>query len=179
VKQFRLLGFLSVEENAQETETDLILSSETDEDTGEATITSELSTEADSQDPTENETAASDASDNSGTESNGSTSVDASVSDTSVSDTSVSDTTLSQIMIKATSSTWVELKTEAEETLVAKLLMVDEMIAIPDDGIYTLTTGNAGALLIGYQGDDASWKTLGGNGDILQMKAIDHSLLKD
>ncbi|MGA1020248.1 MAG: RodZ domain-containing protein, partial [Candidatus Puniceispirillales bacterium] len=92
---------------------------------------------------------------------------------------SVSDTTLSQIMIKATSSTWVELKTEAEETLVAKLLMVDEMIAIPDDGIYTLTTGNAGALLIGYQGDDASWKTLGGNGDILQMKAIDHSLLKD
>jgi hypothetical protein len=82
-------------------------------------------------------------------------------------------------MIKATSSTWVELKTEAEETLVAKLLMVDEMIAIPDDGIYTLTTGNAGALLIGYQGDDASWKTLGGNGDILQMKAIDHSLLKD
>jgi len=162
-------GFLSVEENAQETETDLILSSETDEDTAEATITSELSTEADSQDPTENETAASDASDDSGTESNGSTSVDA----------SVSDTTLSQIMIKATSSTWVELKTEAEETLVAKLLMVDEMIAIPDDGIYTLTTGNAGALLIGYQGDDASWKTLGGNGDILQMKAIDHSLLKD
>lgn len=167
-------GFLSVEENAQETETDLILSSETDENTAEATITSELSTEADSQDLTENETAASDASDDSGTESNGSTSVDASVSDTSV-----SDTTLSQIMIKATSSTWVELKTEAEETLVAKLLMVDEMIAIPDDGIYTLTTGNAGALLIGYQGDDASWKTLGGNGDILQMKAIDHSLLKD
>ena len=162
-------GFLSVEENAQETETDLILSSETDEDTAEATITLELSIEADSQDPTENETAASDASDDSGTESNGSTSVDA----------SVSDTTLSQIMIKATSSTWVELKTEAEETLVAKLLMVDEMIAIPDDGIYTLTTGNAGALLIGYQGDDASWKTLGGNGDILQMKAIDHSLLKD
>ncbi|MGA1019040.1 MAG: helix-turn-helix domain-containing protein, partial [Candidatus Puniceispirillales bacterium] len=75
-------GFLSVEENAQETETDLILSSETDEDTAEATITSELSTEADSQDPTENETAASDASDDSGTESNGSTSVDASVSDT-------------------------------------------------------------------------------------------------
>ena len=162
-------GFLSVEENAQETETDLILSSETDEDTAEVTITSELSTEADSQDLMENETAASDASDDSGTESNGSTSVDA----------SVSDTTLSQIMIKATSSTWVELKTEAEETLVAKLLMVDEMIAIPDDGIYTLTTGNAGALLIGYQGDDASWKTLGGNGDILQMKAIDHSLLKD
>jgi hypothetical protein len=82
-------------------------------------------------------------------------------------------------MIKATSSTWIELKTEAEETVVAKLLLADEMINIPDDGDYTLTTGNAGGLLIGYQGDDASWKTLGVNGEILKMKAIDNSLLKD
>lgn len=97
------------------------------------------------------------------------------VSDTTAAD----DAKPSPMTIKATSSTWVEVKTQADETLVAKLLAVDEIITIPDDGIYTLTAGNAGGLLIGYQGDDASWKTLGGIGEILQMKVIDHSLLND
>jgi len=170
-------GFLSVEESIQTNPSDPTLSSDTDEVTEGVTIipeplpetVPETVAETATQDPAETTAKVSETANESAAESATSASVDATVSDAKP----------SQMVIKATSSTWVELKTEAEETVVAKLLLVDEMITIPDDGVYTLTTGNAGGLLIGYQEDDASWKSLGNNGDILQMKAIDQSLLED
>lgn len=161
-------GFLSVEESPEETETPSVSSSVSNEVEAGVTIIPETPLETASPEPVENIQEGSDT-----------PQINPQV-ETVASDTvSANDNAMSQIMIKATSSTWIELKTEAEETVVAKLLLADEMINIPDDGVYTLTTGNAGGLLIGYQGDDASWKTLGVNGEILKMKAIDNSLLKD
>ena len=157
-------GFLSVEESPEEIETPSVSSSVSNEVEAGVTIIPETPLETASPEPVENIQEDSDT-----------PQVETVASD----DVSANDNAVSQIMIKATSSTWIELKTEAEETVVAKLLLADEMINIPDDGVYTLTTGNAGGLLIGYQGDDASWKTLGVNGEILKMKAIDNSLLKD
>lgn len=157
-------GFLSVEESPEEIETPSVSSSVSNEVEAGVTIIPETPLETASPEPVENIQEDSDTPE-----------VETVASD----DVSANDNAVSQIMIKATSSTWIELKTEAEETVVAKLLLADEMINIPDDGVYTLTTGNAGGLLIGYQGDDASWKTLGINGEILKMKAIDNSLLKD
>ena len=157
-------GFLSVEESPEEIETPSVSSSVSNEVEAGVTIIPETPLETASPEPVENIQEDSDT-----------PQVETVASD----DVSANDNAVSQIMIKATSSTWIELKTEAEETVVAKLLLADEMINIPDDGVYTLTTGNAGGLLIGYQGDDASWKTLGINGEILKMKAIDNSLLKD
>lgn len=161
-------GFLSVEESPEETETPSVSSSVSNEVEAGVTIIPETPLETASPEPVENIQESSDT-----------PQVNPQVETVASDDVSANDNAMSQIMIKATSSTWIELKTEAEETVVAKLLLADEMINIPDDGVYTLTTGNAGGLLIGYQGDDASWKTLGVNGEILKMKAIDNSLLKD
>lgn len=161
-------GFLSVEESPEETETPSVSSSVSNEVEAGVTIIPETPLETASPEPVENIQEGSDT-----------PQVNPQVETVASDDVSANDNAMSQIMIKATSSTWIELKTEAEETVVAKLLLADEMINIPDDGVYTLTTGNAGGLLIGYQGDDASWKTLGVNGEILKMKAIDNSLLKD
>lgn len=165
-------GFLSVEESPEETETPSVSSSVSNEVEAGVTIIPETPPETPletaSPEPVENIQEGSDT-----------PQINPQVETVASDDVSANDNAMSQIMIKATSSTWIELKTEAEETVVAKLLLADEMINIPDDGVYTLTTGNAGGLLIGYQGDDASWKTLGINGEILKMKAIDNSLLKD
>ena len=161
-------GFLSVEESPEETETPSVSSSVSNEVEAGVTIIPETPLETASPEPVENIQESSDT-----------PQINPQVETVASDDVSANDNAVSQIIIKATSSTWIELKTEAEETVVAKLLLADEMINIPDDGVYTLTTGNAGGLLIGYQGDDASWKTLGINGEILKMKAIDNSLLKD
>jgi hypothetical protein len=165
-------GFLSVEESPEETETPSVSSSVSNEVEAGVTIIPETPLETASPEPVENIQEGSNTPQIN-------PQVETVSSDADSDDVSANDNAMSQIMIKATSSTWIELKTEAEETVVAKLLLADEMINIPDDGVYTLTTGNAGGLLIGYQGDDASWKTLGVNGEILKMKAIDNSLLKD
>jgi len=169
-------GFLSVEESPEETETPSVSSSVSNEVAAGVTIIPETPPETPLEtatpEPVENIQEGSDTP-------QVNPQVETVSSDADSDDVSANDNAMSQIMIKATSSTWIELKTEAEETVVAKLLLADEMINIPDDGVYTLTTGNAGGLLIGYQGDDASWKTLGVNGEILKMKAIDNSLLKD
>ena len=165
-------GFLSVEESPEETETPSVSSSVSNEVAAGVTIIPETPSETATPEPVENIQEGSNTP-------QVNPQVETVSSDADSDDVSANDNAMSQIMIKATSSTWIELKTEAEETVVAKLLLADEMINIPDDGVYTLTTGNAGGLLIGYQGDDASWKTLGVNGEILKMKAIDNSLLKD
>ena len=165
-------GFLSVEESPEETETPSVSSSVSNEVEAGVTIIPETPSETATPEPVENIQEGSNTP-------QVNPQVETVSSDADSDDVSANDNAMSQIMIKATSSTWIELKTEAEETVVAKLLLADEMINIPDDGVYTLTTGNAGGLLIGYQGDDASWKTLGVNGEILKMKAIDNSLLKD
>jgi cytoskeleton protein RodZ len=165
-------GFLSVEESPEETETPSVSSSVSNEVEAGVTIIPETPSETATPEPVENIQEGSNTAQIN-------PQVETVSSDADSDDVSANDNAMSQIMIKATSSTWIELKTEAEETVVAKLLLADEMINIPDDGVYTLTTGNAGGLLIGYQGDDASWKTLGVNGEILKMKAIDNSLLKD
>jgi cytoskeleton protein RodZ len=161
-------GFLSVEESGEEAETPSI----SDEVAAGVTIIPETLSETASQEAVENVQVGFDTPQDD-------PQIETISSDADTDDVSANDNASPQMMIKATNSTWIELKTEAEETVVAKLLLADEMINIPDDGVYTLTTGNAGGLLIGYQGDDASWKTLGDNGEILKMKAIDNSLLQD
>ena len=79
------------------------------------------------------------------------------------------------LVLKATVDTWVEIATMAGDIVVARLLIKDEVLAVMPDAV--LTTGNAGGLLIGYEGDEASWQALGGDGEILQTKTIDSLFL--
>ena len=79
------------------------------------------------------------------------------------------------LVLKATVDTWVEIATAAGDIVVARLLIKDEVLAVMPDAV--LTTGNAGGLLIGYEGDEASWQALGGDGEILQTKTIDSLFL--
>jgi hypothetical protein len=47
------------------------------------------------------------------------------------------------------------------------------MITIPANNNYVLTTGNAGAISLGYVDQDTPWLALGVAGQILNKKPID------
>jgi cytoskeleton protein RodZ len=77
------------------------------------------------------------------------------------------------LAITALDEVWVELSTPVGEPVLAKLLAAGEMIAIPADNNYLLTTGNAGAISLGYVDQDTPWLALGVAGQILNKKPID------
>ena len=77
------------------------------------------------------------------------------------------------LAITALDEVWVELSTPVGEPVLAKLLAAGEMIAIPADNNYVLTTGNAGAISLGYVDQDTPWLALGKAGQILNKKPID------
>lgn len=77
------------------------------------------------------------------------------------------------LAITALAEAWVELSTPVGEPVLAKLLAAGEMITIPADNNYVLTTGNAGAISLGYVDQDTPWLALGTAGQILNKKPID------
>lgn len=77
------------------------------------------------------------------------------------------------LAITALDEVWVELSTPVGEPVLAKLLAAGEMIAIPADNNYVLTTGNAGAISLGYVDQNTPWLALGTAGQILNKKPID------
>jgi hypothetical protein len=77
------------------------------------------------------------------------------------------------LAITALAEAWVELSTPVGEPVLAKLLTAGEMITIPANNNYVLTTGNAGAISLGYVDQDTPWLALGVAGQILNKKPID------
>ena len=77
------------------------------------------------------------------------------------------------LAITALAEAWVELSTPVGEPVLAKLLTAGEMITIPANNNYVLTTGNAGAISLGYVDQDTPWLALGAVGQILNKKPID------
>ena len=77
------------------------------------------------------------------------------------------------LALTALDEVWVELSTPVGEPVLAKLLAAGEMIAIPADNNYVLTTGNAGAISLGYVDQNTPWLALGTAGQILNKKPID------
>ena len=77
------------------------------------------------------------------------------------------------LAITALAEAWVELSTPVGEPVLAKLLAAGEMITIPADNNYVLTTGNAGAISLGYVDQNTPWLALGTAGQILNKKPID------
>lgn len=77
------------------------------------------------------------------------------------------------LAITALAEAWVELSPPVGEPVLAKLLAAGEMITIPADNSYMLTTGNAGAISLGYVDQDTPWLALGVAGQILNKKPID------
>ena len=77
------------------------------------------------------------------------------------------------LAITALAEAWVELSPPVGEPVLAKLLAAGEMITIPADNSYVLTTGNAGAISLGYVDQDTPWLALGAAGQILNKKPID------
>ena len=77
------------------------------------------------------------------------------------------------LAITALAEAWVELSPLVGEPVLAKLLAAGEMITIPADNSYMLTTGNAGAISLGYVDQDTPWLALGAAGQILNKKPID------
>ncbi|MGB2166182.1 MAG: RodZ domain-containing protein [Candidatus Puniceispirillales bacterium] len=82
------------------------------------------------------------------------------------------------LAITALDDVWVELSTPIGQQVLAKLITKGEVIAIPDDN-YILTTGNAGAISLGYVDQDTPWQALGVSGQVLNKKPIDTLLLNN
>lgn len=77
------------------------------------------------------------------------------------------------LAVTALADAWVELSTPAGDAVLAKLMIAGETIAIPSDQNYQLTTGNAGAISLGYMDQDEPWLALGDTGQVLEKKPID------
>lgn len=82
------------------------------------------------------------------------------------------------LAITALDDVWVELSTPIGQQVLAKLITKGEVIDIPDDN-YILTTGNAGAISLGYVDQDTPWQALGVSGQVLNKKPIDTLLLNN
>ena len=82
------------------------------------------------------------------------------------------------LAITALDDAWVELSTPFGQQVLAKLITKGEVIDIPDDN-YILTTGNAGAISLGYVDQDTPWQALGVSGQVLNKKPIDTLLLNN
>jgi cytoskeleton protein RodZ len=82
------------------------------------------------------------------------------------------------LAITALDDAWVELSTPIGNQVLAKLVTKGEVIAIPDDK-YILSTGNAGAISLGYVNQDTPWQALGVSGEVLNKKPIDTLLLNN
>ena len=82
------------------------------------------------------------------------------------------------LAITALDDVWVELSTPIGQQVLAKLITKGEVIAIPDKN-YILTTGNAGAISLGYVDQDTPWQALGISGQVLNKKPIDTLLLNN
>lgn len=77
------------------------------------------------------------------------------------------------LAIIALADAWVEVSSPLGDKVVAKLMITGETIALPTDQNYALTTGNAGAISLGFVDQDEPWVALGDAGQVLEKKPID------